>query len=338
MNHDSVDEDWAVCNLSIDDAGDSSSFQLISEDHEISPNDHIPSSGLPLPALHRSAVGPRFSSPYPLDSQHTAVSEVSHHCNFETGLQRPDLVHREGPTRISALHSGGKPLPKLRSQRPRSIVSVHDHSNLQSYPVCTSESTALDVPSAHSKRPRIATSAPQPKAVNISRIKQASDSTLLQALWTQICGIFLHHSMFLMDLQCSSQRTEHVNRFLNQFAAGTLMKYFGALIHWHSICVSSRVDPWSLSDVGLADLLSIHKLARRSGGQGPGVSVTLKSLRWAVSHLQITCLRDCVYGRIVSPFGKQRSSADRRETLPFSLFILCVCVCVCVCVCGKNIS
>ena len=102
------------------------------------------------------------------------------------------------------------------------------------------------------------------------------------------------------------------------------MKYFGALSHWHSICISSRVDPWTLSDVGLADLLSIHKLARRSDGQGPGVSVTLKALRWAVSNLQITCLRACVYGRIVSSFGKQRSSADRRETLPFSLFILCM--------------
>ena len=130
--------------------------------------------------------------------------------------------------------------------------------------------------------------------------------------------------MFLTDLQSSFQQTEHVNRFLNQFAAGTLMKYFGALIHWYSICLSSRVDPWHLSDVGLADLLSIHKLARRSDGQGPGVSVTLKSLRWAVSQLQVVCLRDCVYGRIVSSFGKQRSSADRRETLPFSLFILCV--------------
>ena len=52
--------------------------------------------------------------------------------------------------------------------------------------------------------------------------------------------------MFLMDLQRSIQQTEHVNRFLNQFAAGTLMKYFGALIHWHSVCISSRVDPLEL--------------------------------------------------------------------------------------------
>ena len=302
----------------------SPSFPLVSDEHDTSPADEIPSSGLPLPALRHSVGSPRFSSPYQLNSQHAKVSKVSHHCKFESGLQRPELMHRAGPTRISPLHSGGKPLPKLRPQRPGSIVSVHDHSLMASSPVGLNAFATVDDPPSHSKRPRIATSAPQPKAVNVSRIKQASDSPLVQALWIQICGIFLHHSMFLTDLQGSFQQTEHVNRFLNQFAAGTSMKYFGALIHWYSICLSSRVNPWHLSDVGLADLLSIHKLARRSDGQGPGVSVTLKSLRWAVSQLQVVCLRDCVYGRIVSSFGKQRSSADRRETLPFSLFILCV--------------
>ncbi len=215
MNHASGNEDWELCNLSMDDAWDSSSFQWIPEGYEESLDGPGSSSGLPLPAPRRAALGPRFSYPFQLDSQHVAVSEVSHHCSFETGLPRPDLVHRAGPTRISALHSGGKPLPKLKSQRADIIISVHDHSNLQPHPAHMSESTALDCASANSKRPRIAKSAPQPKAVNISCIRQASDSTLLQALWTQICGIFLHHSMFLMDLQCSSQRTEHVNRFLN---------------------------------------------------------------------------------------------------------------------------
>ena len=48
-----------------------------------------------------------------------------------------------------------------------------------------------------------------------------------------------------------------MSRFLNDFAAGTLMKYLGALIHWQSTCMSSRMNPGSLSDVGLvADLLA----------------------------------------------------------------------------------
>ena len=132
-----------------------------SDEHDTSPADDIPSSGLPAPALHHSVRGPRFSSPYQLDSHHVTVSRVSHHCNFESGLQRPELVHRAGPTRISPLHSGGKPLPKLRPQRPGSIVSVHDHSMMASSPVGLNAFATVDDPPSQSKRPRIATSAPQ---------------------------------------------------------------------------------------------------------------------------------------------------------------------------------
>ena len=324
MNLDLGVDDWELFENSLDDAVDSSSFQLISEDGVPSGDDTGSNSSMPLPAPHRESLGPRFSSPFQWDPKHVAVSRVSHHCTFETGLPRPTLSQGAGPSRISDLHSGGKPLPKLNSQRPKSIQSVLDQPCTPTVLGSSMDQCALGATLTNSKRPRIATSAPRPKEVNISRIKQASDSSLLQALWAQVCHIFLSHSMFLMDLQRSVQQTEHVNRFLNQFAAGTLMKYFGALIHWRSICTSSRVDPWNLSDVGLADLLSIHNLARRSDGQGPGVSVTLKALRWTVSNLQVTCLRDCVYGSIVSSFGKQRSSTDHRETLPFSLFILCM--------------
>ena len=123
----------------------------MSDKHDNSPADEIPSSGLPLPALRHSVGNPRFSSPYQLNSYHVTVSRVSHHCNFESGLQRPELVHRAGPTRISPLHSGGKPLPKLRPQRPSSIVSVHDHSMMASSPVGPNAFATVDDPRLHAK-------------------------------------------------------------------------------------------------------------------------------------------------------------------------------------------
>ena len=129
------------------------------------------------------------------------------------------------------------------------------------------------------------------------------------------CAHFRHS----LQVNHSSQKTEHMTRSLNQFAGNTLVKYCGALIHWFSVCISSRVDPWSISEVGLSDLLCIHKLARQSNGQGPKVSMTLKALRWAVNHMKIECLNSVVYGGIVSSFDKQRAISDRRETLPFSL-------------------
>lgn len=104
------------------------------------------------------------------------------------------------------------------------------------------------------KRRRVQESAPQPRQQNISRVCNASDSLVVQQLWSRMLEIFGAHSTLLLDLSHSCQKQEHMNRFLNQFAANTLVKYFGALIHWFSVCVSSRVDPWSLSKVGLSDL------------------------------------------------------------------------------------
>ncbi len=184
MNLDLGVDDWEFLDTSLDDAVDTSSFHLISEDGVPSGDDTGSNSSMPLPAPHRESVGPRFSSPFQLDPQHVAVSRVIHHCTFATGLPRPTLSQRAGPSRISDLHSGGKPLPKLKSQRPNSIQSVLDQPCTPIFLGSSMEQFAVGATLTNPKRPGIATSAPQPKEVNISRIKQASDSSLLQAL----CG------------------------------------------------------------------------------------------------------------------------------------------------------
>lgn len=322
MNISDLEQSWEIVQDLSDDA-DVSSVDLISDDMDSGLGNFEDTSDLPLPAPVLPISGPRFSSPFQLDSTAPVFSKVHHNCTYEPGLPRPELVQRLEPTRIHGLQSGGLPVPKIRMKRPDSIVSVLETPAASSQLNPFSEHRNFSGPVALAKRQRVQLSAPQPQSSNVSRVKMASDSKLVQSLWVQVSNVFGHKSKFLQDLRHSSQQEEHVKRFLNQFAAGTLIKYFGALMHWFSICTSSRVDPWNLSDVGLADLLSIHKLARRSDGQGPGVSVTLKSLRWAFSHLHVKCLGDCVYVSVVSSFGKQRTTADRRETLPFSLFILC---------------
>ena len=40
--------------------------------------------------------------------------------------------------------------------------------------------------------------------------------------------------------------------------------------------------------------------------------------------MKLECLHSAVYGGIISSFDKQRTMADRRETLPFSLYTLCM--------------
>ena len=59
MDQDSLDS-WDVCDLSLDDSVASPSFQLVSDEHDTSPADDIPSSGLPVPALHHSVGGSTF--------------------------------------------------------------------------------------------------------------------------------------------------------------------------------------------------------------------------------------------------------------------------------------
>ena len=178
MNLDLGVDDWELLDTSLDDVLDTSSFQQFFYDGVPSGDDTGSNSAMPLPAPHRESLGPRFSSPFQLDPQHVAVSRVSQHCTFETGLPRPTLSQRAGPTRISELHSGGKPLPKLKSQRPDSIQSVLDQPCTQTFLGYSMDQFALGATSINPKRPRIAKSAPQPKEVNISRIKQASDSSL----------------------------------------------------------------------------------------------------------------------------------------------------------------
>ena len=62
----------------------------------------------------------RFSSPFQLDPNNVATSQVRHGCTLEPGLPRPALL------RVMELRSGGKHLPKRPSRLPDSIRSVDD--------------------------------------------------------------------------------------------------------------------------------------------------------------------------------------------------------------------
>ena len=276
-----------------------------------------------VPTLpHSHSILPRFPSPFGKAPLSLSSHAVRLHQTFPAGKPFSG-TSISGPSSLQpAWKVGGKPKPKPRSGIPRSLQKYsmesrptgHGHSQLP----------PASLEQLREKRRRVLESAPQPKNQNTARVRSASDSLIVQQLWIRVLDIFGKQSFLLRDLANSSHQTEHMNRFLNQFAANTLVKYFGALIHWFTICISSRVDPWLLSEVGLSDLLCIHRLARQSNGQGPKVSLTLKALRWAVNHMKVECLRNIVYGGVVSSFDKQRSLSDRRETLPFSLYTLCM--------------
>ena len=153
-------DDWDALNVQgLDSSMDDSSFQLVTDEPVASADDLGAASDVPLPAPNQTVRGPRFSSPFQLDPNHVAVSQVHHHCTFESGLPRPELLQRSGPTRITELPSGGKPLPKRQSRRPDSIRSVHEQSSSHPGLCHTPVSATIMVPCSTSKRLRVRSSA-----------------------------------------------------------------------------------------------------------------------------------------------------------------------------------
>ena len=111
MNTSDFEQSWEIVQDLSDDA-DVNSFDLISDDTDSVLGSFEGASDLPLPAPVFPSTGPRFSSPFQLDSTVPASSKVHHSCTYEPGLPRPELVQRLEPTRIHGLQSGGLPVPK----------------------------------------------------------------------------------------------------------------------------------------------------------------------------------------------------------------------------------
>ena len=172
------------------------------------------------------------------------------------------------------------------------------------------------------KKQKLPIKAPSSGPVQLTRVAHASRCQVVLNLWSKFVPLFSVVSPMLANIECSVYASDHSARFLDQFAATALVKYLTAILAWYQICVDMHVDPWTLSDSQLADVICASSLARRANGEGPKHSMTLKALRWAHKRLQIACLA-CVFEPICNSFHTQKTLGDRRESLPFSLFILC---------------
>ena len=66
----------------------------------------------------------------------------------------------------------------------------------------------------------------------------------------------------LASMERSAYASDHSARFLDQFAASTLVKYLSALLVWLRICEDMHVGPWSLNDSSLADVICASALRK----------------------------------------------------------------------------
>ena len=287
---------------------------------------------LPLPAIARPFHAPRIRSPFQV-----------------TDLQRPSMPNISTPvgTAGTSTYPIGLPRPEPRessisslqfSDRPSNVGLVAPEFS-QPYPrsfdvdPCDVIHAAVKIPDsspAHAKLPQRPngpqhfqgrSKTQQHVASSLTRVRIAAKSPVVWNLWLRLSSSLYAISQVVQQLQNSAFPVEHAERFLNQYAATTLVRYMSCILQFMDFCTTLHVDIATLTETQLADLLISGSMARRADGSGPKFSVTIKALRWAHKQLSIPQLA-CAFGPLIASFDKQKLPSDRRESLPFPLFIL----------------
>jgi len=140
------------------------------------------------------------------------------------------------------------------------------------------------------------------------------------SLWNSVVSLYTAFSPLLEQLQASAYRTQHYERLVNNFAASTLIKYCSALQNFHALLVDLRLQLEGLTEMNLADILVAGHLSRHSSDSTSSVSMMIKALRWGYKQLQIQAF-GVAFGSLLNSF-QTNIPHDRRESLPFSLYIL----------------
>ena len=215
----------------------------------------------------------------------------------------------------------GLPAPDFSQPCPSSLTSPsQDAEGVEdcSFSMPISRVPQLSKPARTSKPSDVSQSR---NASDLTRVRIAAKSSMVWNLWLRVSACLHSVSSVIQQIQSSAYPVEHAERFLNQYAATTLVRYMSCILQFVEFCSTLHVPIETMSETRMADLLVSGSLARRSDGSGPKFSVTIKSLRWAYKQLGIQPLA-CMFGPLISSFDKQKLPGDRRESLPFPLFIL----------------
>ena len=300
---------------------------------EATPKKRSRPASLPLPFCLQHESKPRMAAPFQVSTSHrqqprltAAGPQIA--LPSDSGLERPKLVRDSTANRAVSLDevaiaSHGLAAPSFQIQPPSSLV-FRDPCMEQTVGI----QPQVAMPSLdRTRQMEVTTGAYRPRSSQASagetltRVKLAATSPVVLKIWGQCYQLLNPVSNALQQMDMSMHRTEHHHRFLNQFAATTLVKYLTALLRFCHICDEMRVNLADLSEVTMADILITGSMARRSDGSGPRHSVTIKALRWACKQLEISCFA-AAFSSLVGSFEKQKVPYDRREALPLPLFTL----------------
>ena len=282
---------------------------------------------LPLPSCLANPVQPRIPAPFQVSNDDRPqprypASGPNSVSNSAPGLARPILRRDSSASHAGSLDfrlhdSSGLDRPPMQIQTPSSITGVEIDN-------CVLPDTGMERPISSKvrvhadNRPWQFTSSP---GAALTRVKLSSTSPVVMQIWKQCVRRLLPVSQTLQQMDSSQLCHEHHNRFLNQFAAATLVKYLQAVLRFINLCDELHVSLDTLSEISMADILITGSMARRSDSSGPRHSITIKALRWACKQLDIRCFGHA-FSSLVSSFEKQKIPYDRKEALPLPLFTI----------------
>ena len=306
-----------------------SSWSLV----EATPKKKSRPASLPLPVCLQIASQPRMAAPF----QVSETQRVQPRFNGDgpnlalpsgSGLARPAMIRDSAASHAGSVDqlwtsSPGLASPCLQIHPPRSLTFHAPVSNEVGWYEPASARPQTDRPmdlEGIGTMPNERSFKSNPGS-NLTRVQLAAKSPVVLTVWGQCVKLLLPVSNALQQMDMSLNCEEHHHRFLNQFAATTLVKYLTALLRFVHMCEEMRVELHDLSDVSMADILITGSMARRSVGSGPRHSVTIKALRWACKQLEIRCF-ESAFSSLVASFEKQKLPYDRKEALPLPLFTL----------------
>ena len=286
---------------------------------EAAPKHRSAPKSLPLPdCLSRSNV-PRFPSPFQVEGPSSIASTPT----MRTGVvptQRGLAAPVAQPTFIDSLtmdsHSHvGIPAPQFTQDPPASHCLHVSNDASSGRDLANNATSGVERPMKVLKLHSTTSSSV------LARVRIAATSPIVWQLWIRLSLVLAPFSTFIQQIQMSPNQEEHARRFLNQFAAATLVRYMSTLLQFLQVCSDMQVHLSELSDWKLADILICGSMARKADGSGPRCSVAVKALRWACKQLEIPVLQP-VFSAMVASFDKQKIPFDRREALPFPLFVV----------------
>ena len=234
------------------------------------------------------------------------------------GLARPSQPQRIQHDATSPAE--GLPAPICQIVVPRSLQTPDCNDVAFSEDVSAFPLVAVPLTG---KRPRLQNKIPEHAdtgPVDLVRTRRTSDSPLVMSLWEVIISLYVLHSPLLQQIQQSAYRQQHFSRLMDNFAASTLVKYLSALQVFHTLVMDMRLHLAGLSELQLADILVAGRLSKHSEGATASPSMLIKAVRWGFKQLQIEPF-SVAFGPLIASF-QMKVPKDRRESLPFGLYIL----------------